>query len=156
MRAADERDVPVLLEMLAELAEYESLSAELHATPERLRRGLFGAGATAAALIAERDGQIVGYAIYFATFSTFLAVSGIWLEDLYVRPAHRRRGAGRALLAAVAERAQCSGGRLEFSALDWNEPALAFYRRVGATPMRDWIIHRVYGRQLGELAASAR
>lgn len=156
VRPAGEQDIPVLLAMLAELAEYESLSAELQATAERLGNGLFGPSATATALIAERDGQAAGYAIYFATFSTFLAVSGIWLEDLYVRPAHCRHGAGRALLAAVAERAQRSGGRLEFSALDWNEPALAFYRRVGATPMRDWIIHRLHGRQLGELAASAR
>lgn len=156
MRDAHEQDVPVLLEMLAELAEYENLNAELHATPERLRHGLFGPQALATALIAEREGQIAGYAIYFATFSTFLARGGIWLEDLYVRPAHRERGAGRALLAAVAARAAPSGGRLEFSVLDWNEPALAFYRRIGASPMRDWVTHRMNEQPLRDLAHGAR
>ncbi|HEY7892843.1 MAG TPA: GNAT family N-acetyltransferase [Solirubrobacteraceae bacterium] len=157
VRDAREQDIPVLLEMLTEFAAYEHLSAELHATAEGLRRGLFGEDATAAALIAEREDQVAGYAIYFATFSTFLASSGVWLEDLYVRPAHRRHGVGRGLLAAVAAQlSQGDGGRLEFSALDWNGPALAFYRGLGAAPLREWVIHRVQGQALSDLAASPR
>jgi GNAT superfamily N-acetyltransferase len=154
IRAATPEDVPRLLEMFRELAEYEKLTDLLEATPERLQRALFGDPPAAAALIAEVDGQAAGYAVYFSTFSTFLAIQGVWLEDLYVRPAHRKGGVGRALLAAVAAVARERGAeRLEWSALDWNELALGFYRGLGARQMNDWITHRLVGAELTALAA---
>jgi GNAT superfamily N-acetyltransferase len=154
IRAARTDDVPLLLEMFAELAEYEKLTDLLQATPARLQRALFGEPPAASALIAEVDGRAAGYAIYFPTFSTFLAIQGIWLEDLYVRPAHRKGGVGRALLAAVAAVVRERGGeRLEWSALDWNELALGFYRRIGAQQMNEWITHRLIGDELAALAA---
>jgi GNAT superfamily N-acetyltransferase len=154
IRAATPADVPLLLEMFTELAEYEKLRDLLQATPERLQRALFGEPPAASALIAEVDGQAAGYAVYFPTFSTFLAIQGIWLEDLYVRPAHRKGGLGRALLATVAAVARERGAeRLEWSALDWNELALGFYRSIGAQQMNEWITHRLVGEQLTALAA---
>jgi GNAT superfamily N-acetyltransferase len=154
IRAATPEDVGLLLEMFTELAEYEKLTDLLQATPERLHRALFDAPPAASALIAEVDGQAAGYAIHFPTFSTFLAIQGVWLEDLYVRPAHRKGGVGRALLAAVAALARERGAeRLEWSALDWNELALGFYRGLGAQQMNDWITHRLVGNELSALAA---
>jgi GNAT superfamily N-acetyltransferase len=154
IRAAAPEDVPLLLEMFTELAEYEKLTDLLQATPERLQRALFGDAPAASALIAEVDGQAAGYAVYFPTFSTFLSIQGIWLEDLYVRPAHRKGGVGRALLAAVAAAVRERGGeRLEWSALDWNELALGFYRSIGAQQMNEWITHRLVGEDLTALAA---
>jgi GNAT superfamily N-acetyltransferase len=148
--------VPELLEMFAELAEYEDLLHELHATEKQLRAALFGPHPAAEALIAELESPhaVVGYALYFPTFSSFLASSGVWLEDLFVRPAHRREGVGRALLAAVAARLRERGGeRLEWAALDWNEPALRFYRGLRAQTMPEWITHRLTGEDLRRLAA---
>ena len=107
---------------------------------------LFGARPAAEALIAELDSEAVGYALFFPTFSSFLASRGVWLEDLFVRPVHRGAGVGRALLAAVAARARERGGeRLEWAALDWNELALGFYRGLGARTMDEWITHRLHG-----------
>lgn len=154
IRPARPEDVPVLLEMFTELAEYEKLTDLLQATPERLQSALFGDPAAASALIAEVDGQVAGYAIHFPTFSTFLSIQGVWLEDLYVRPAQRKGGVGRALLAAVAAVVRERGGeRLEWSALDWNELALGFYRSIGARQMNEWITHRLVGEDLTALAA---
>jgi GNAT superfamily N-acetyltransferase len=158
IREARPEDVPVLLEMFAELAEYEHLTHELRATEEQLSEALFGAQPTVEALIAEQPGTgaAIGYAMFFPTFSTFLASTGLWLEDLFVRPAHRRGGVGRALLAAVAARLRERGGqRLEWAALDWNEPALRFYRGLGARTQGEWITHRLTGEELARLAGEA-
>ncbi len=151
-------DVPALLEMFGELADYEHLTHELHATAPRLREALFGERPVAEGLIAEHPetGVAIGYAVFFATFSTFLAIPGIWLEDLFVRPAHRRGGVGRALLAAVAAELRARGGeRLEWAALDWNEPALGFYRGLGAQTMGEWVTHRLVGDDLARLAGES-
>jgi GNAT superfamily N-acetyltransferase len=156
VRAATPADVPVLLEMFGELAEYEHLEHLLAATEQRLGDALFGEHPAAAALLAESGAEVAGYAVFFPTFSSFLAIQGLWLEDLYVRPAHRGAGVGRALLAAVAARVRASGGeRLEWSALDWNELALGFYRRIGAQTMNEWITHRLVGEDLELLAGEA-
>jgi GNAT superfamily N-acetyltransferase len=155
IRDARPGDIPVLLEMFAELAAYEHLTHELRASEEQLHTALFGARPAVEALIADDPGSgaAIGYAMFFPTFSTFLASTGVWLEDLFVRPAQRRSGVGRALLAAVAARLRERGGeRLEWAALDWNEPALSFYRGLGARTMGEWITHRLTGAELARLA----
>ncbi len=156
--------------MFAELAEYEHLTHELRASEKQLSEALFGSHPAAEALIADRSRETrafganprfgqrdshaaIGYALYFPTFSSFLASTGVWLEDLFVRPAHRRTGVGHALLAAVAARLRERGGtRLEWAALDWNEPALRFYAVLGARTMPEWITHRLVGDDLDYLA----
>ena len=156
IRAAGPADVPLLLELFGELARYEHLEHELHATEEQLAEALFGERPAAQALIAELDSQPVGYALFFPTFSSFLASRGVWLEDLFVLPAHRRAGVGRALLAAVAGNVRAHGGeRLEWAALDWNELALGFYRSLGARTMGEWITHRLHGDALKSLAGES-
>jgi GNAT superfamily N-acetyltransferase len=156
IREAAPGDAGVLLVLIRELAAYEKLGDQVRATEDLLDRALFGDPPTAEALIAERDGEPIGYALYFSTFSTFLATQGIWLEDVYVRPEHRKAGAGRALLAAVAARLRERGGeRMEWSALNWNELALGFYRGLGARAMDEWITHRLIGEDLDRLAAEA-
>ena len=156
IRAARREDAGLLLALFGELAQYERLEHELRATEELVSESLFGEQPAAEALIAERDSEPAGYALFFPTFSSFLATEGIWLEDLFVRPAHRGAGVGRALLAAVAARVRERGGeRLEWVALDWNELALGFYRRVGAETMDEWITHRLVGEELTQLAAEA-
>jgi GNAT superfamily N-acetyltransferase len=153
VRRAARDDVSMLLELFAELAEYEHLTHELHATERGLAAALFGERPLAEALIAERDGTALGYALYFPTFSSFLTSTGVWLEDLFVRPSHRDEGVGRALLSAVAARVRERGGeRLEWAALDWNELALGFYRRIGAETMGEWITHRLDGDALARMA----
>ena len=156
VRAAPPRDVPTLLELFRQLAEYERLEHELRATERGLAAALFSTKPAAEALIAERDGAALGYALYFNTFSSFLTSTGIWLEDLFVVPAHRREGVGRALLSAVAARVLEQGGeRLEWAALDWNELALGFYRRLGARTMGEWITHRLDGEALARVAVQS-
>jgi diamine N-acetyltransferase len=156
VRAAQPQDVGLLLALFRELAEYERLEHELRATEERLSEALFGERPAAEALIAERGSEEAGYALFFPTFSSFLAIQGVWLEDLFVRPAHRGGGVGRALLAAVAARVRERGGqRLEWAALDWNELALGFYRGIGAETMDEWITHRLVGEGLTRLASEA-
>ena len=155
-RPARPEDARLLLTLFGELAEYERLQHELRATEQLVNEALFAERPAAEALIAERGSQIAGYALFFPTFSSFLAAQGVWLEDLFVRPAHRRAGVGRALLAAVAARVRERGGeRLEWAALDWNELALGFYRRIGAQTMEEWITHRLVGEDLTRLAAQA-
>ncbi len=200
VRAARAGDVAALLEMFAELAEYEDLTHELRATEKQLSVALFGPEPVAKALIAERSretrtfgagrfgdasgasdpptgphfdqsretlanprfgqsaaGSVIGYALYFPTFSSFLASRGVWLEDLFVRPAHRRTGVGRALLAAVAaDLREVGGERLEWAALDWNEPALRFYKALGARTMGEWVTHRLVDEDLDRLADEHR
>jgi len=157
VRPAAATDVKRLLELFGELAEYEHLEHELRATEEQLREALFGARPAAEALIAERDREVVGYALFFPTFSSFLASTGVWLEDLFVRKEHRAEGVGKALLEAVAALVRERGGeRLEWAALDWNELALGFYRGIGATTMNEWITHRLDGEALSDLATGAR
>jgi GNAT superfamily N-acetyltransferase len=154
IRAAQPDDVPLLLELFAELAVYEQIEHELHATPELLAPALFAERPVAEALIATRGRDAAGYALYFTTFSSFRCKEGVWLEDLFVREAHRRAGVGRALLAAVAARVrEREGARLEWSALDWNELALSFYRGLGARTMSQWITHRLDGEALERLAS---
>ncbi len=156
VRAARPGDVGTLLALFGELAEYEHLDHELQASEAQLHEALFGQRPAAEALIAERGGEVAGYALFFSTFSSFLAAEGVWLEDLFVRPAHRGAGVGRALLAAVAARLRARGGqRLEWAALDWNELALGFYRRIGAQTMDEWITPRLLGEPLELLAAEA-
>jgi GNAT superfamily N-acetyltransferase len=156
IRPARPGDVGLLLELIRELAAYERLEHAVRATKALMTEALFGERPAAEALIAERGSETAGYALFYPTFSTFLAIQGVWLEDIYVRPPHRHGGVGRALLAAVAARAREGGGeRLEWSALDWNELALGFYRGLGAQPMREWITHRLVGEELTRLAGEA-
>jgi GNAT superfamily N-acetyltransferase len=150
---ASPADVPVILEFIRKLAEYERLSHEIKATEADLRRHLFGARPAAEAIIARLGGRPVGYALFFTTFSTFVGRPGIWLEDVFVLPDDRRRGIGRALLrhvAAIAVQRNC--GRLEWSVLDWNEPAIKFYREIGAEPMSEWTVQRLAGHMLKRFA----
>lgn len=143
INSAGETDVPALLEMIRELAEFERLAHLLEVTAESLHAALFGERPVAAALLARADGQAVGYAVYYSTFSTFAGRPGVFLDDLYVRPAFRRRGIGRALLEAVAKVCRELGGRFEWIALRWNESALRFYRSLGANVMDEWALLRM-------------
>lgn len=155
IRAVRPEDLPALLGLVRELAVYERLEHALVAKEEGFREGLFGPRPAAEAMIAERGGEVVGYALWFTTFSTFLGRPGIWLEDLFVRPAERGRGLGRALLARLAGLAVERGcGRLEWAVLDWNEPAHAFYRRLGAAPTEEWTTWRLDGAALTGLGGA--
>ena len=150
---ATEADAPVIRAFIRGLAEYERLAHQFVATEDDLRRTLFGARPYAEVLIARVDGEPAGFALFFHNYSTFLARPGIYLEDLFVLPAMRSRGVGKALLREVARIArdrQC--GRLEWSVLDWNEPAIEFYRRMGAQVMPDWRICRLSGEGIDKLA----
>lgn len=154
IRTAVEADVPLILRFIRELAEYERLLHEVVATEDRLRETLFGARPGAEVVIAEEAGAPVGFALFFHNYSTFLAQPGLYLEDLYVRPEARGRGAGRALLAHLARLAKERGcGRLEWWVLDWNESAIRFYRSLGAQAMDDWTVFRLTGADLDRLAA---
>jgi GNAT superfamily N-acetyltransferase len=153
IRAATASDVESIVAFIRELAEYERLEHEVVATSDSIRQWLFGARPAAEVLIAEIAGEAVGFALFFTSFSTFLAQPGIYLEDLFVRPAHRGAGIGRALLQRVAELACERGcGRLEWAVLDWNEPAIGFYERLGAKAMGEWTTWRVTGEALEVMA----
>jgi len=152
IKPATERDVPLLLKLIKDLAEYEKLGHAVTATEATLRESLFVKKA-AETVIGYAGGRPVGYAMFFQTFSTFLGLPGMYLEDLYVEPACRRHGYGRALLAHLAAIAVERGyGRLEWSVLDWNEPSIAFYKALGARPMDDWTVFRLTGTPLANLA----
>lgn len=156
IRSATEDDVPAILSLIRELAEYEKLSHEVVATEEALRESLFGERRYAEVLIAERDGAPAGFALFFHNFSTFLGKPGLYLEDLYVKPEFRGAGIGKKLLVHLASLAKSRGcGRLEWWVLDWNEPSIGFYRKLGAVPMDDWTVYRVSGRALDDLACGA-
>ena len=153
IRPASEDDVPIILSFIKELAEYERLSHEVIATEDTLRECLFGERRFAEVVIGYYGNEPVGFALFFYNFSTFLSKPGIYLEDLYVKPEFRRRGYGRALLLYLARLAKEQGcGRFEWSALDWNEPAINFYKNLGAVPMDEWTVYRVTGETLSRLA----
>jgi GNAT superfamily N-acetyltransferase len=149
IRAATPADVPTLLAMIRELASYERLADQVTATEDDLRAGLFGARPAAEAVLAEMGEEPAGFALFFHNFSTFLGRHGLYLEDLFVRPGWRRRGVGRALFSHLARLAALRGcGRFEWSVLDWNQPAVAFYRSLGAIPLSDWTVFRLTGEAL--------
>jgi GNAT superfamily N-acetyltransferase len=153
IRPVRREDVPALLEMVRELAVYEKLEHILVADEALMAQALFGERPAAEALIAHRAGEPAGYAVYFPTFSTFLAKQGIWLEDIFVRPSQRRGGLGRALVVAVAAAAVQRGAeRMEWSALRWNELALGFYASLGAERMDEWVTLRLAGESLRAVA----
>ena len=153
LRFATAEDTPVILAMIRELADYERMSHEVVADVTRLRQSLFGERRVAEVLIAEKRREPVGFALFFHNFSTFVGRPGIYLEDLYVRPAARGSGIGKALLVRLARIAVERGcGRLEWAVLDWNEPAIGFYRRLGATAMDEWTVFRLTGAALEDLA----
>lgn len=156
IRPATIKDCPDLLSLITELAEYEKMLGEVETTVEKLEATLFGSKPAAEALIAEVAGNPVGFALFFQNYSTFLAKPGIYLEDLYVQPTSRDLGIGKALLAQVAAVAHQRGcGRYEWSVLDWNTPALDFYRAMGAVAMDEWTVQRVSGPKLVALAKHA-
>ena len=154
--AAAPADVPLVLELIRELADYERMADQVVATEADIERALFGARPCAEAVIARQGGEAAGFALFFQSFSTFVGRPGLYLEDLYVRPAHRGRGLGRRLLAHLAAVAVARGcWRFEWSVLDWNELAIASYRRAGAAPMDEWTVYRLTGEPLRALAAEA-
>jgi GNAT superfamily N-acetyltransferase len=153
IRPAQPADVEVIYRLIVELATYERAPEQVVGTPQMLERELFGARPSAEALIAELDGEALGFALFHGTFSTWECRAGIWLEDLYVPPEHRRLGVGGRLLAELARITIERGcARLEWTALDWNTPALDFYAKVGAQRMRDWQNHRLTGEALARVA----
>ncbi|NRQ42042.1 GNAT family N-acetyltransferase [Rheinheimera sp. YQF-2] len=157
LRLATEQDIPAILAFIQGLAEYEELADQVVATEEKLRATLFGAKPYAEVVIAEYQQQAAGFALFFHNYSTFLAKPGIYLEDLFVLPAHRGLGLGKLLLSYLAKLAvQRDCGRLEWSVLDWNQPAIDFYQAQGATMLHDWRINRVTGEQLLQLAQQYR
>lgn len=146
IRAAERGDTALILELIRGLAEYEKLSHEVVATPELLEKWLFGERPVAEVLIAEWEGLPRGFALFFHNFSTFLGRPGFYLEDLYVQPEFRGRGIGKALLLRLARLAVERGyGRVEWSVLDWNQPAIQFYKSLGAKPMDEWTVFRLTG-----------
>jgi GNAT superfamily N-acetyltransferase len=153
IRDATESDVPLILSLIKELADYERLSHEVVATEETLHDSLFGERRVAEALLAYLGDEPAGFALFFHNFSTFLGRPGIYLEDLYVRPEYRGAGVGRAMLVYLAALAKERGcGRLEWSVLDWNEPAIGFYKGIGASPVSGWTVYRMSGAALEDLA----
>ncbi len=153
IRIATEDDVPLILSFIKELAEYENLSHEVYATEDLLREYLFGERRGAEVVIGHHGEDPAGFALFFHNFSTFLGRPGIYLEDLYVTPELRGKGVGRALLTYLAKLAkERNCGRLEWSVLDWNEPAIKLYESIGAVPMNEWTVYRLTGDALDGLA----
>jgi GNAT superfamily N-acetyltransferase len=153
IETATVHDVPLLLRLIRALAEYERMSDAVVATEASLRASLFGTTPCAEAAIAHIDRDAVGFALWFQNYSTFLAKPGLYLEDLFVLPDWRGRGVGAALLRHLARIAlERDYGRMEWSVLNWNEPALAFYRRIGAKPMDEWTVYRLTGEDIRNLA----
>jgi len=154
LRTATRADIPQILAFIHGLAEYEKLAHEAVATPALLERHLFGDRPAAEVVIAEADGVPAGFALFFHSFSTFLGQPGLYLEDLFVLPSHRGLGLGKRLMVHLARLAVERGcGRFEWSVLDWNTPAIDFYRRLGATGLDAWTVQRVSGAALQALAA---
>jgi len=154
IRQANESDVPLILQFIRDLAEYEKLAHLVVASESQLQKTLFGSARYAEVVIAEEDGTPAGFAIFFHNYSTFLAQPGIYLEDLFVKPEYRGRGYGKALLAHLARLARDRNcGRVEWAVLDWNEPSIAFYKSLGARPMEEWRTFRLTGEALEKLAS---
>ena len=152
IREAVEEDVPLLLQFIRKLARYERLTHEVSATETLLRENLFGSRRMAEVVLAEYQGEAVGFALFFPNFSTFLGRPGIYIEDLFVDESYRGRGFGRALFTHIIDLARARGcGRLEWAVLDWNTPAIRFYEAMGATPMSDWTTYRLTGDSLEKL-----
>jgi GNAT superfamily N-acetyltransferase len=152
---ATELDLPVILDLIHALAEYEKLAHIVTATQGRLRETLFGINPAAEVLLAHWDQECAGFAVFFATYSTFLTMPGLYLEDLYVKPHLRSKGIGLALLKRLARIATERGcARLEWGVLDWNQPAIQFYKKLGAVPMDEWTKYRLTGEALKSLALS--
>ena len=153
IRRGTARDLPTILTLIRGLAEYEHLAHEMEATPARLKRHGFGRRPYFETLICRRGRTPVGFALYFYTYSTFLGRPSLYLEDLFVLPEERGRGAGKALLRALAKIAVARGcGRMEWTVLDWNTPSIRFYRKLGARLRREWILTRLTGTPLRRLA----
>jgi GNAT superfamily N-acetyltransferase len=156
LRAAEPRDLAAIVALIGELAEFERLAHLVEVTPDKLAPHLFGERPAAECVVGEVDGDVVAFALFFTNFSTFLSRPGLYLEDLYVRPAHRGTGLGKALLGHLGRLAAERGcGRFEWSVLDWNANAIAFYQGLGATVMPDWRICRISGAALERFAAPA-
>lgn len=154
---ASERDIPIILKFIRDLAEYEKLSHLVIATEENIRENVFGPNPVAEVLLAYWDGQPVGFALFFRNFSTFLGQVGIYLEDLFVEPGHRGKGIGKALLQRLAEIAvERRYGRLEWAVLNWNTPSIEFYKSLGAVPLDEWTVYRLTGDALMRLALGNR
>lgn len=156
IRPATRADAPTIASLVRELADYEKLLHEAKAGPDDFLRELDSPNSVIHVLIAEWNGEPAGFALYFFNFSTFVGRPGLYLEDLFVRPPQRKHGIGRALLrelARIAEKRGC--GRMEWAVLDWNEPALRFYKSLDARPMKEWIVHRLTPVEIGKLAAEA-
>jgi GNAT superfamily N-acetyltransferase len=152
IRPAEPADVPVVAGLIRQLARFEKLEHEVVLTEELLKAGLFGARPYAEAVLAEEDGQAIGFALFYHNFSTFLARPGMYLEDLFLLPDHRGRGVGRAVLAHLARIAVERGcGRLEWAVLNWNQEAVRFYERLGARPNSEWTVYRLTGEALRAL-----
>ncbi len=153
IRPATAADAATIASLVRELADYEKLLDEARATPDDFLRELTAEHPVIRVIIAEWNGEPAGFALYFFNFSTFIGRPGLYLEDLFVRPAMRQHGIGRALLRALARVArERDCGRMEWAVLDWNEPALKFYRSLDARPMKEWIIHRLTAAEIGKLA----
>ncbi len=153
IKAATIEDVSLILSFIKKLAEYEKLSHEVVATEDGLREALFGARRYAETVIAYAQNEPVGFALFFHNFSTFVGKPGIYLEDLYVDPAHRGKGFGKALLVHLAKLAwERNCGRLEWAVLNWNQPSIEFYESLGAKPMNEWKVYRLTGEALENLA----
>lgn len=157
LRVAEPGDVPQILNFIQQLADYEKLSHEVRATEVALRETLFGDRPAAEVVLAQWQDRPVGFALFFSSYSTFLARPGIYLEDLFVIPEMRGRGIGKTLLTWLAHVAVERGcGRLEWSVLDWNTPSIEFYRALGSRPMDEWTVERLTGERLQALAARFR
>ena len=153
IQPATAADVPVILQLIRELAEYERAPKDVVATAEGLREVLFGNEPAAHVLIGREDSEPVAFAVYFFNFSTWLGRAGLYLEDLFVRPELRGKGYGRALLVRLAQIAAERGcGRMEWAVLDWNDPAIQFYKKLGAKPMEEWTVFRLTGEGIAQLA----
>ena len=153
IRPATVGDVPIILELIRALATYERAPNEVTATEEGLVDVLFGKKPAAEVLLAFEGNRAVGFAVYFYNFSTWLGRPGLYLEDLFVSPEDRGKGYGRALLVRLAQIARDRGcGRMEWAVLDWNEPAVKFYRKLGANPMHEWTVFRLTGDEIAKLA----
>jgi GNAT superfamily N-acetyltransferase len=156
IRAATESDVPLILELIRALATYERAPDEVTATPEILKETLFGKKPSAEVLLLFENDVAAGFALFFHNFSTWIGRPGLYLEDLFVRPEHRGKGYGRALLIHLAKIARDRGcGRMEWAVLNWNEPAIQFYRKLGAKPMNEWTVFRLTRGEIAGLADAA-